>query len=70
MKTIKVRIPVVCDAQTGEVASHYNENSPPDQQVEDAKEALSHVSDDDNLFVSWVEAEVPVPEHMQDRDAD
>lgn len=69
MKTIKVRIPVVCDAKLGEYTA-YADSRVDDQAslVEEAREMQEGVVKDEDLFVSWVEAEVPVPENMQELD--
>ena len=69
MKTIKVRIAVVANAKTGDYAAAAGmaRISEPDMLVEYAR-AQHADGEDEDFFVSWVEAEVPVPESMQYRD--
>ncbi len=69
MKTIKVRIAVVGNAKTGDYAAAAGmaRCPEPDMLVEYAR-AQHAEGEDENVFVSWVEAEVPVPEAMQYRD--
>jgi len=68
MKTIKVRIPVVANARTGETMPP---TAPDGDHAGVVKLLADQVAGDDaDKFVSWVEAEVPVPEHMQSLDDD
>ena len=68
MKTIKVRIPVVANAKTGEYESASADEENHAGLVASLADTLPGA--DEDKFVSWVEAEVPVPEHMQSLDDD
>ena len=80
MKTIKVRIPVVGNARTGDYVAIQDTTNVASEKalVNEGVDRISYVGKalggkageigQAELFVSWVEAEVPVPESHQDLD--